>query len=552
MRRIASLLAAVSCGFLMSCGDQASAPPDPWALSAARAPCPAGMVCLEAGNGSDMLSLDPHKVQGTWESRVMRDILVGLTDSDAEGNVIPGMAERWETSADGNTWTFYLRQANWSDGHPVTAEDFVFSLRRILDPNTAAEYASLLYFIKGAQPVNEGKAPLESLGVRAISPRILEIQLEHPAPYILELAKHQTMMPVPKHVVEKLGDAWSRPENHVSNGPYKIRSWTLGDRVIAERNPQFYAPDGICIDRVSYYTITDQGSMERLVASGELDMQSSPFPANRVPRLRERRGMADYVRTSTYLGVNYIPINTMAKDMTDPRVRLALSMAIDRDFITKGITMDVGYKSAYTFVPPGVANYTPLDPPEWASWTLERRQEEARRLLREAGYDPQTNPLRIEAKHRNVEANAMWPSMQNDWAKIGVKVTLVGAENQIAYQYYRLKDFQMGDAGWIADYNDAMSFLFLMHSSSGPMNYAGYNNPRFDALLDAADNEADMVKRAGYLREAEQIMLDDVTLIPTYFIANIALVNPRVTGYIDNITDEHPTRFLCFADRPGR
>ena len=335
----------------------------------ARTACPAGQLCLEAGNGAEPNSLDPHKTQGTWESRIVSDLMVGLTDNDAAGNVIPGMATSWETSADGLVWTFHLRQANWSDGQPVTSEDFVYALRRILTPATAAEYASLLYFIKGAEPVNGGKAAPETLGVRALGPQTLEITLEHPAPYILELAKHQTMYPVPKHVVEKWGDKWTDPAHYVSNGPYKLTYWKLGDKVTAVKN-------------ASYWGAEDRPSAERQVKRGELDMHS-PIPPNRIPYLRKKDQLPDDVHSHTYLGVAYLPVNTSNPVMRDKRVRLALTMAIDREFIVKGILMDTGFEAAFNFVPPGVANYTSPPPPVWSTWPLERRQQEARRLLAE-------------------------------------------------------------------------------------------------------------------------------------------------------------------------
>ncbi len=511
-----------------------------------RAPCPSGKVCLEAGNGSDPVSLDPHKITGTWEDRIDGDMFIGLTQSDIAGNVIPGMAQTWETSPDGLTWTFHLRDAKWSDGAPVTADDFVFSLRRIMTPETAAEYASLLYFIKGAQPVNEGKAAPDTLGVRAIDAHTLEIRLEHPAPYLLELAKHQTMYPVPRHVVEKYGMKWTEPANIVVNGPYKVVSWKLGDKIVAEKNPLFWDASQLCIDRVTYYASQDPVAAERQVKRGELDMQSS-ITANRVAFLRRPGNMPEFIHLNTYLGVTYLFFNGSSPQFRDKRVRQALSMAIDRDFLTKGIMMGSGGETAYTFVPPGVANYSPAAKPEWASWPLERRQQEARRLLAEAGYGPD-HPLTFEVKHRGLEASAFMATVQSDWRQVGVKAKLIGSESQVAYQAYRTRDFDMGDGGWIADYNDAVSFLALMQSQTGSMNYGDYKNPRYDELLAKADNEPDAVKRAEFLRQAEAMVLDDTPVIPIYFLINSNLVSPRVTGFVDNITDQHRTRYMCFKD----
>lgn len=509
-----------------------------------RPPCPAGEVCILAGNVSEPATLDPHKSTGTWEDRIITNLLIGLTDADPEGKAVPGMAERWTTSPDGLVWTFYLRDANWSDGAPVTADDFVFSLRRILLPETASEYASVLYLIKNAQAVNEGRAPKEALGVRAISPKVLEITLNHPAPYLPELAKHHTMFPVPKHLIDKLGDDWVKPGNYLSNGPYILTDWRLGDYVKIVKNPKFYEADKVCVDQIYLYPTPDAAMAERRVARGELDMNGD-IQSNRIAFLRET--MPQYVRTHTYLGVTYLAFNSNVPAFKDKRVRLALNMAIDRDFITQKLLRG-GQKSAYTFTPPGVADYEPAKPPEWASWPLEKRQAEARRLLAEAGYGPK-NPLKIEIKHRNTPDPMLFmPAVQADWKAIGVDASLAQNEAQIAYAAYRSRDFQVADAAWIADYNDAMSFLYLQQSATGPQNYGDYRNPAYDALLAKADAEPDAKVRAGYLAKAEAIMLDDAPVAPIYFYVNKNLVSPKVTGFVDNIVDQHRARYWCISD----
>jgi oligopeptide transport system substrate-binding protein len=508
---------------------------------AARAPCPPGKVCLQLGNASEPVSLDPHKTTGTWEQRILMDSLMGLAQDDAAGEPIPGMAERWTTSADGLTWTFYLREAVWSDGVPVTADDFVFSLRRILLPQTASEYASLLYLIKGAQAVNEGKAKPETLGARAVSPRVLEITLEHPAPYLPQLATHPTMFPVPKHMVEKYGDAWSQPAHYVSNGPYRVVAWRLGDYVKAVKNPRFFDAGKVCIDEIYYYPTNDAISAERQVKRGELDLNAD-IQSNRIAFLRKE--MPAYVHTHIYLGVAYLAFNTHVPALHDKRVRQALGMAIDREFIT-GKLLRGGQAPAYTFVPPGVANYRPPPAAAWAAWPLARRQAEARRMLAAAGYGP-GHPLKIEIKHRNTpDPMLVMPAIQADLKQVGVEVSLAQNETQIAYASYRNRDFQVADAAWVADYDDPMSFLYLMQSATGPQNYGDYKNPAFDALLAKADNEADAAKRAAYLARAEAVMLDDATVVPTFFYVNKNLVNPKVTGWVDNMVDWHPTRYLC-------
>ncbi|WP_395671938.1 peptide ABC transporter substrate-binding protein [Phenylobacterium sp.] len=509
----------------------------------ARPPCPEGKVCLQVGNGSEPISLDPHKVQGTWEHHILLDSFIGLTQEAADGSAVPGVAERWETSADGLTWRFYLRESQWSDGAPVTADDFVFSFRRIVSPQTASEYAWMLYPIRNGQAINEGKAAPETLGVRALGPRVLEIALLHPAPYLPELAKHNTMYPLPKHKIEKLGDAWARPENYVSNGPYRIVAWRLGDYVKAVKNERFWDAGKVCVDEVYYYPTTDAISAERRVRRGELDINTE-IQSNRIAFLRADPVMAPYVQTHTYLGVSYLAFNANVPALKDRRVRQALTMSVDREFITNKLLRG-GQVPAYNFIPPGVANYRPIEPPAWADWPLERRQAEARRLLAAAGYGP-NNPLKLEIKHRNSpDPMLVMPAIQADWKQIGVDLRLAQNETQIAYASYRARDFQIADAAWVADFNDPVNFLNLMQSATGAQNYGDYNNPAYDRLLALADQEVDAERRAEYLAQAERLMLDDAAVVPTYFYVNKNLVNPKITGWKANLVDWHPTRYLC-------
>jgi oligopeptide transport system substrate-binding protein len=534
MRKALAILLA--CGLLAglaACGPQ----------KAIRAPCPHGSMCLEYGNGSEPVSLDPPKTTGTWEDRVMGEMLIGLTQYDPEGRPIPGMATSWETSPDGKVWTFHLRHALWSDGVPVTANDFVYGLRRLMDPTTASQYAYLLFFIKNAEPVNAGKLPLTALGARAVDDHTLELTLEHPAPYLLEIAKHQTMYPIPEHAVERWGDRWTDPGHYVANGPYKLVSWKLGDRITLEKNPLYWDAKSVCFDQVNLYPTIDPIAAERRVRRGELDLNTD-IESNRVKYLRQPDQMPAYVHTHTFLGVSYLVFNTQVPALADRRVRIALDMSVDRDFIA-GKLLRAGETPAYVFVPPGTANYQPITPPVWTTWPLARRQAAARALLAQAGYGP-NHPLKLEYKHSNSPASMLVaPAIQADWKAIGVVLTLAEEEGQIAYQDLRVRNFEVGTASWIADYNDATSFLGLQQSQTGAQNYGDYKNPVFDALLAKADNEPDAKVRAAYLGRAEEIMLGDATVAPISFFVNKNLVNPKITGWVDNLTDWHRVQFLC-------
>jgi oligopeptide transport system substrate-binding protein len=515
---------------------------------ATRPPCPNGKVCLEYGNTLDPGTLDPPKTSLTSEAAIIRELVEGLAANAPDGAPIPGMATSWETSADGLVWTFHLRRAQWSDGEPVTAGDFVYAFRRTLDPKTASSYAYLLYVLKGAEAANGGKAPLESVGAEALDAHTLKLTLAHPAPYMLQLLQHQAFAPVPEHVVRRWGDAWTQPGHFVGNGPYNLVSYRLGDLVRLEKNPLYYDAAKVCVDRVDFYPTQDTISAERRVKRGELDINNS-IVSSRVAYLREDGGMAAYVHTHPYLSLNYMTFNVQdVAALKDVRVRQAISMAIDRQFIT-GKLLRAGQIPTTSFVPPQIAGYLPASAPHpkayWADWSLDRRQTTARRLLADAGFRPD-HPLKLELKTGNTPATLLVvQSVQADLRAVGVDVTLRQEEGQVAFRSFDAKDFQIGLMAWVADYNDPLTYLTLMKSDTGAQNYGGYANPAFDGLLNAADHEADGARRAALLGQAEQIMLDDAYVAPLTIGVNLNLVSPRVTGWVDNAIDIHPLRYLC-------
>ncbi|WP_333585563.1 peptide ABC transporter substrate-binding protein [Phenylobacterium sp.] len=515
-----------------------------------RPACPAGQVCLEFGNNTEPATLDPQQSNLIDEFQVIGDLNVGLTTDAPDGTPIPALAERWEVSADGLVWTFHLREARWSDGAPITADDFVFAYRRILAPQTASIYAYLVFLLKNGAQVNAGEAPPQALGARALNPRTLELTLDHPAPYLPEMLKHLSFFPVPRHVVEAKGEAWVRPGNYVSSGPYQLVSWRLGEYIEVTRNPYFWDADKVCVDTVRYYPTPDQVTAERRVAAGELDINTG-FQSNRLSRIRE--AMPGYARTHISLATSYLSFNTRGVPaFRDPRVRKALSAAIDRDFITDKL-LRAGQVPAYAFVPPGTANYVASGPQtSFAGQTLEARQALARDLLRQAGYGPEW-PLEVEIKTGNTpDSTLMMQAIQADWQAVGVKVRLVQNEGQIAFAAYRMRDFQVGAMSWYADYNDPLTFLELLKSDTGAQNYGDYANPAYDALLAAANGEPDLEARARLLAEAEALMLSEDALVPLLFVVNKALVAPRVTGWVDNIANFHRARWLCVAGAEAR
>jgi oligopeptide transport system substrate-binding protein len=520
---------------------------------ASRPPCPAGEVCLEYGNTVDPGTLDPAKASLTSEAAIIRELVEGLAASGPDGAPIPAMATHWETSPDGLIWTFHLRPALWSDGVPVTADDFVFSFRRTVDPKTASSYAYLLYVLKGAEAVNAGKAPPESLGAEALDSHTLRLTLAHPAPYLPQLLRHQSFAPVPAHAVRRWGDAWRQPEHYVSNGPFRLTSWRLGDLLRTEKNPLYWDAAKVCVDRIDFYPTQDSVSAERRVKRGELDVNNT-IVASRVAFLRGPGHMAPFVRTHPYLSMTYLTFNVRdTPSLRDPRVRQAIDMAIDRSFLTSKL-LRAGQIPTTAFVPPQIAGYLPPSAPHphafWSDWPLERRQAQARRLLAQAGYGPD-RPLKLELKSGNTQTTLLIvQAVQADLRSVGVDLSLRQEEGQVAYGSFNAHDFQIGIMAWIADFSDPLTYLTLMKSDTGAQNYGGYANPAFDALLDQADHEADGARRAALMARAEQIMLDDAYVAPLYVGVNLNLVTPRLTGWTDNAEDIHPARYLCAPPMP--
>jgi len=497
---------------------------------------------LDIANSSEPLSLDPHKATGSWENNIIGNMFVGLTTENERAEPIPGMAERWEVSEDLLTWTFYLRRATWSDGEACDAHDFEFGFKRIMNPDTLAQYASILYPIKNAQAVNTQGMPAEQLGVRAVDDLTLEIQLEHPAPYLPQLLKHYTAYPIPKHLHERVGADWIKAENIVVNGPFILRRWWSNYIIHLERNPAFYDANNVVLEHLYFYPQNDVQAAARRVLSGEAGW-ATRFPSNQVQVLQ--RDLPGYVRVSTYLTCNYFSLNMTRPPFDDMRVRQAIAMAYDRDFVANRIYL-TGEQPAYKFVPPGVFNYPSTARYRWADRPLAERKEEAQRLLRAAGYGP-NNPLRFAFSHRNTSDNPRVAVVaQNDWNSIApwVTVELRGVENQVHYANLRAKNFDAGDGGWIGDFNDAKNFLYLFESRTGSQNYPTYNNPRYDELIRLSDFERDDQRRAQYMVEAEQLLLDEAPICMSVFLNSTNLVHPDITGYENNLEDIHRARWF--------
>ncbi len=502
---------------------------------------------LNRGNGAEPDSLDPHKAQGNWENNIIGDLFLGLMTEDAAGNSVFGAAENYRASADGLTYTLKLRDHTWSDGRPVTADDFVFSLRRVLDPKTASQYASILYPIRNAEPVNAGKRALEQLGVRALDPRTLEIAFEFQVPYLAQLLAHMSSFAVPRHVVELHGDEWLRPNNIVTNGPYVLSEWVPNDRITLKKNPRFYGAGKVSIETIVYYPTQDYSAALKRFRAGELDITNS-IPSQKIDWLKAH--MPGALHMAPYILTHYLQFNLTRKPFDDLRVRTALSLAIDREIVANRV-MRAGEKPAYSYIPPNLPDYPGKAELRFRTMPMAARVAQARNLLKQAGFTS-VNPLTFEYSFQNQsDARLMAVAFQEMWKDIGVQARLSPAESQVHYNSLRRQDFDVAWSGWIADYRDPKNYLFIWQSSAGDMNVGRYQSKLFDSLVEKSDSERDARARAEILQRAEQTLLDDVPLAPIYFGVSRNLVSAQVRGWVDNDMNVNRSRYLSL-DRNNR
>lgn len=520
------------------------------ALLLATALCAAGSVVaqelappdaqvLRKGNGPEVETLDPHKVQGVSAANVLRDLYEGLVSESPDGALIPGAAQRWDIEEDGKAYRFHLRQnARWSNGDPVVAADFVAGLRRSADPATGSKYSQILAPIANAEDVVAGKLPPQQLGVEALDEHTLLIRLKAPTPYFLGMLAHSSTYPIHGASLEKHGDDFARPGTLVSNGAYVLKERVVQSHILLEQNPHYWDIARAHIRQVWYVNTEDANSEFKRFRTGELDWTST-IPSNQAKWIREN--LADEFQVATYLGVYYYGLNLTRPPFKDsPQLRRALSLAIDRDVLAEKL-LSSGEQPAYTWIPPGVAAYQSLPAPG-AEMTREQRLAEARRLYREAGYS-EDRPAQIEIRYNTSEDHkriatvigAMWKQF------LGVEVKLLNEEWKVYLQNRQLKArTEAFRAGWIGDYNDPYSFLEIMHSKHG-LNDSGYASARFDRLLEQASREADPDVRRTLMQQAEAQLLEDLPVIPLYFYVTKRLVQPWVVGWKPNIMDHHST-----------
>jgi len=495
---------------------------------------------LHKGNGQQPQTLDPHKGEGVPGSNIQRDLFEGLVSESANGEIVAGVAESWTFEESKLTYTFIIRKnARWSDGSKLDAYDCEYGLQRSLDPKTGSKYTAILAPIYNAKKVASGELPANDLGVKAIDAFTLQIKLASPTPYFLGLLTHATASPMHKTSIEKFGDNVAKAGNLVSNGAYKLTESVVQSYIKLERNKFYWDNENTIIDEVIYYPIEDQSSELKRYRAGELDF-TNELPNNQFKWIKANLG--EELVIEPWLGIYYYGFNlTKAPFKNNHDLRLALSMAIDRDIITSKVTQ-FGEQPAYAFVPPGIGNYKPQNP-EWANWDQEQRNNEALRLYKKAGYS-KTNPFEVEIRYNTSEnhkktaiaISAMWKQT------LGVKTHLINEEWKVFLSNRKLKKVtQIFRAGWISDYNDPFSFLELLQSQHG-INDSGYKSSKYDALLKKSAHEFDQHNRQNIMYNAERIMLNDQPIIPIFSYVVKRLIKPYIGGVGNNIMDHHHSK----------
>ena len=490
---------------------------------------------LVRGNGTEVASLDPQKTEGVPESMAIRDLLEGLVNQDADGNTIPGVAESWETT-DNKTFTFHLRkEAKWSNGDPVTAEDFVYSFQRVVDPATASPYAWYLEMttMLNAADIVAGTKDKSTLGVKAIDDYTLEVKLDHAIPYFVMMMGHTTVKPVHKATVEKYGDQWTKPEHFVGNGAFVIDKWVVNERIEMVPNKNYWDNAKTVLTKVTYLPIENQVAEMNRFLSGEIDM-TYEVPNEHFRRLQKEH--AESLQIKGNLCTYYYNFNLKKAPFDDIRVRKAVSYAIDRNIITDAL-LGQGQKPAYFLTPEIISGFSP-ELPAYGKLTQKERNAEAKKLLEEAGYN-ESNPLKFNLLYNTSENHKkLAVAISSMWKKtLGAEVTLENQEWKTYLESKKQGNFQASRAGWCGDYNEPSTFTSLMEGSNTSAGIH-YQSADYDKLVAASLATTSEEERTKLYYEEEKLLAQDMPLAPIYQYVTTRLLNPRVGGYAANNAED--------------
>ncbi|HEV7432046.1 MAG TPA: peptide ABC transporter substrate-binding protein, partial [Steroidobacteraceae bacterium] len=499
-----------------------------------------------AVDAGSMRSLDPSISTDVPAAHVLDDLFEGLTRLDESGAPGPGMASSWQTSADGRTWTFHLREARWSNGDPIRAADFIYAWRRTVSPVTASENAQQLAPVVNAIAISEGRLPASELGISAPDERTVRVSLNAPTPYLLSLLSKAYTYPQYEPTVRAHGEDWVRPAYIVSNGAFVLREYVIGGRVTLAKNPRYWDAAHVRLQRVVYLPLDRTMQTSRFFA-GEL-MFTDSFSAEQTSWLRQRLGAQ--VVSAPYLGNLVLGLNAQRPPFAGNRnLRMALTLGVDRETLVHYVRQGL-YEPAWTPTPPLPGYHAPV--PSWAQLSAAARHTLAQRYYAAAGYTRE-HPLRIELHYptdtdnrRTYEAvAAMWRT------NLGAQVETYNEEFRVQLIERHLKKLSLFHYSWIGDYPDPYTFLQLFQTGFG-INDGGYSNQRYDALLSAAGNEADATRRLQLLAQAEAVLGEDVACIPLYYYATRHLIKPYVRGWTSNIQDRNLSQYMYLLEHQGQ
>jgi oligopeptide transport system substrate-binding protein len=504
---------------------------------------------LLLGNGAEPADLDPETASAYTDYNVLIALFEGLTCIDERSSqAVPGIAERWDVSPDGLVYTFHLRAgAQWSNGDPLTAEDFAYSFRRILSPGLASEYAYILYPIKNAEAFNAGQiSDFGAVGVRASDPRTLEITLGHPCPYLPVLAAHQAWFPVHRATIEKFGrmdergTAWTRPENLVGDGPFLLEEWTPNARLVVVRNPRYWDDAHNTLESVVFFPNDDVAVDESNFRAGQLHITYSVL-TDRIEHYRQTA--PELLRIDPFSESRFLRFNVTRPPLNDPRVRRALARAIDREALARDVLSGSG-APAYALTPPDTAGYT-------SAARIPTDFDEARRLLAEAGYPGGKNFPRLEIQMFNDATNArVLEAIQQMWRReLGIDVTLAPLDFRVYLDNEHKLFYQITLGRWIGDYDDPSTFLNQFISGSGN-NMTGWASASYDRLNDSADRESDAGRRRALLQRAEALLLDQAPIAPLYHGSRTFLIRPEVKGWVPALLGVHRYQYVRLEKAP--
>ena len=502
---------------------------------------------LHRGVGSEVSDLDPQLVTGLAEQCVVSALFEGLVTEDPRDlHPVPGVAERWEASPDGLTYTFHLRaDAKWSDGDPVTAPDFVASFRRILTPSLAADNATLFYLVLNAEAFNKGRlADFAQVGFTAPDDRTLRITLAHPAPYFLTLLAQMPWLPVPLPAIEKYGAAdqrgnlWTRPGRLVGNGPFVLKTWKPNEVIIVEKSPTYWDAARVRLQAIHFHPIDSQDAEERAFRAGQLHVTYT-LPVGKVDAYR--RNAPQFLRRDPYFNTYFFRLNVRRPPLDDAQVRRALALAVDRQAIVEHILRG-GQQPATSLTPPGLAGCTP--PGE-----VRTDFAAARRLLATAGHPGGRGLPPLELLYNNSENHRLLAeAVQEMWRReLGVEVRLVNQELKVVLAERRTGQYQILLSDWVGDYPDASTFLDVWRGDSGN-NHTGWASSDYDSLLLAAARTVNPAERAVLLQRAESLLLTAMPVVPLYFNTHVFLLQPSVHGWYPTVLDHHPYKCVWLKE----